>query len=218
MPKNIAGNESASILFPEYTTLYKLIEEEVKTLNSNQLDWTSGEFGWSEWSIRRQIGHMTSLLYRWMFIRCGKLLDPNKTHKIDHLEALAMSSYDRTVDEKLFADFNLLLSKLKECIALASKILKNHTVHYMKNETVEYNLGPHWSIMIKAHPTGFKFSQDPSQGKMSLEAVFRHMYFEEITHLYNIQRLKRAQRISTISNVPKVGYWTLEEWDRSEPI
>ena len=218
MPKNIAGNESASVLIPGYTTLYKLIEEEVKNLKSNQLDWTSSKFDWSEWSIRRQIGHMTSLLYRWMFIRCGELLDPNKDHDIDNLEALAMSNYDRSVDENIFADFNLLLSKLREGIGLASKILENHPVHYMKNETVEYNLGPHWSIMIKAHPTGFNFSQDPSQGKMSLEAVFRHMYFEEITHLYNIQRLKRAQNLPTISNIPKVGYWILEEWDRSEAI
>ena len=52
---------------------------------------------------------------------------------------------------------------------------------------------------------------------MTLEATMRHIYFEEITHLYNIQRLKKAQGIPTNSVVPEVGYWILEGWDRSEP-
>jgi hypothetical protein len=51
----------------------------------------------------------------------------------------------------------------------------------------------------------------PSQGDFYATA------FEETTHLYNIQRLKRAQGLSTIVEVPPVGYWVLDGWDRSEP-
>ena len=70
--------------------------------------------------------------------------------------------------------------------------------------------------MIKAHPTGMRPDANPSQGEMTLEATFRHMYFEEITHLYNVQRLKRAQGLPTVVDVPEVGYWVQEGWDRSE--
>ncbi len=57
---------------------------------------------------------------------------------------------------------------------------------------------------------GFRYSahltDDPTMPAMSLEATFRHMYFEETTHLYNIQRLKRAQGLATVVEVPRVGY------------
>ena len=45
----------------------------------------------------------------------------------------------------------------------------------------------------------------------------RNIYFEETTHLYNIQRLKRAQGLATAVEVPRVGYWVVEGWDTSEP-
>ena len=43
------------------------------------------------------------------------------------------------------------------------------------------------------------------------------MYFEFVTHLYNIQRLKRAQGLTAVVKLPGVGYWVLPGWDRSEP-
>ena len=52
---------------------------------------------------------------------------------------------------------------------------------------------------------------------MTIEATLRHIYFEETTHLYNIQRLKRAQGLPTLVEVPRVGYWVVDGWDRSEP-
>ena len=52
---------------------------------------------------------------------------------------------------------------------------------------------------------------------LTLEATFRHLYFEIITHLYNIQRLKRAQGLTTRVEIPYEGYWALPDWDRTEP-
>ena len=76
--------------------------------------------------------------------------------------------------------------------------------------------------MSRAHPRGVTIEGTPQKGEMaagtmSLEATFRHIYFEEITHLYNIQRLKKAQGLPSFVDIPKVGYWTLDDWDRSEP-
>ena len=71
--------------------------------------------------------------------------------------------------------------------------------------------------MSRAHHTGITAEGDPASGTMTLEATFRHIYFEEVTHLYNIQRLKKAQGLQLSVEVPEVGYWMLDDWDRSEP-
>ena len=72
-------------------------------------------------------------------------------------------------------------------------------------------------LMIKAHSTGFTVTREPDKEIMTLEASMRHIYFEEITHLYNIQRLKRAQGLPGVVDLPRVGYWVVDGWDRSEP-
>ena len=58
---------------------------------------------------------------------------------------------------------------------------------------------------------------DPSRGYISLEATFRHRYYEYLTHLYNIHRLKGAQGLEPKVEIPFEGYWALSDWDRSEP-
>ena len=45
----------------------------------------------------------------------------------------------------------------------------------------------------------------------------RHIYFEQTTHLYNIQHLKMAQGLPAAVDLPRVGYWVQNGWDRSEP-
>ena len=72
--------------------------------------------------------------------------------------------------------------------------------------------------MRKAHPVGVTLVDATNKEiDITLEATFRHMYFEEITHLYNVHRLKRAQGLPTVVPLPRTGYWVLDGWDRSEP-
>jgi hypothetical protein len=60
-------------------------------------------------------------------------------------------------------------------------------------------------------------AEDDSVCHMTLEATFRHRWFEHTTHLYNVQRLKRAQGLTPAVEIPFEGYWALPGWDRSEP-
>ena len=70
------------------------------------------------------------------------------------------------------------------------------------------------SHLQQAHPQGFAPSPtDSAQWILSLEGTVRHLYFEATTHLYNIQRLKRAQGLSVSINLPRVGYYVLPGWD-----
>ena len=56
----------------------------------------------------------------------------------------------------------------------------------------------------------------PDGGTLTLEATFRHMYFEYMTHLFNMQRIKRAQGLPVIVRLPNEGYHTVPGWDISE--
>ena len=214
--KHITDDSPGSALFPEFRTLYDLIAREVEGLTDGQLDWTSGDYEWAEWSIRMQVSHMASLIYRWLILRWGDRLFPDGDHGVDDVQGIAASPYDRRMDDTKYYDLPVLLQKLDEGIQLAQRVLNERSIGFLRSNTVTVDSGAHWTLMLKAHPTGVTPSPDGSQRNMQLEATMRHIYFEEVTHLFNIERLKRAQGLQTVSDIPEVGYWTLDGWDRSE--
>ena len=215
--QTVGDSAPAADLFPEYETLYELIASEVAGLTEGQLDFESDRWGWSGWSIRRQLSHMASLLYRWLLVRWGDTLFPEGQHGVDDVYGLAQSDYDRRMDEKRYWELSVVMEKLKGGIDLARLVLAERTVGFLRSHAYLHHVSPYWELMLKAHPTGFTPTDDPDNLSMNLESTMRHMYFEEITHLYNIQRLKRAQGLTAVAEIPQVGYWVVEGWDRSEP-
>ena len=214
---SITESSPGSALFPEYDSLYDLITAEVTGLTDAQLDFESDKWEWSEWSIRRQLSHMASLLFRWMLVRWGDALFPDGEHGVADVEGVAASSYDRRLDERRYWELQAILGQLRGGIELTRKVMAERDVGFLRGNSIPHQRSPQWILMRKAHPTGIVPASDAEQGTITLEATFRHMYFEEITHLYNIQRLKRAQGLQAAVDVPRVGYWMLDGWDRSEP-
>lgn len=212
----ITESSPGSDLFPEYDTLYDLISNEVVGLSDQQLDFRSEQWSWADWSIRVQLSHMASLIYRWVVIRWGDTLFPDGSHGIDNLDLIANSDFDRRMDDNVYHDVSDILKKLEEGIDLVQRILSERNVGFLRSHTLVQDQSPQWALMIKAHPTGITPCREPDKGLMQLEASLRHIYFEEITHLFNIQRLKRAQGVNIKSNLPQVGYWTIDGWDISE--
>ncbi len=212
----VTEDSPGSVLFPEYESLYELIAAEVTGLTDDQLDFESDRWGWSEWSIRRQLSHMASLLYRWMLVRWGDTLFPDGAHGVDDVAGVAASDFDRRMDEARYWELPAILKQLKVGIDLARRVMSERSVGFLRGHEIPHQRSPQWVLMHKAHPTGIMPAGDSEDGSINLEATLRHMYFEETTHLYNIQRLKRAQGLQATVEVPKVGYWVLEGWDRSE--
>lgn len=217
MTSQLPDNAAGSKLFPEYDGLYDLIQAEVVGLTDAQLDFTSDRWAWSVWSIRNQVSHMASLIYRWLAIRWGDVLFPNGEHGVDDVQGLGNSAFDRRMDETKYWNMPVILEKLREGIDLARRVLAEHDVAFLRTHTYRQHQAGYWKLMVQAHPTGFIPTDTPDDPLMTLEATMRHIYFEETTHLYNIQRLKRAQGLPTVVEVPRVGYWVLDGWDRSEP-
>ena len=204
-------------LLPGFWDVGASIHAEIDGLTDQQLDWTSDRWEWAEWSVRRQASHMASMLYRWMLLRWGDQLFPDGPGLDEtQITALAASKTDRALDENLFRDISDITRALDNALTLAQGVLESHTVDQMRSLTIEAEQGPHWDLMINAHPTGIDRNTETGISVLTLEGTFRHMYFELITHLFNVQRLKRAQGLEASVELPRVGYWTLDDWDISE--
>ena len=217
MTQSIGNSSPGSSLFPEYDTLYDLIAAEVDGLSDTELDFESDQWEWAAWSIRRQLSHMASLMYRWLILRWGDTLFPDGEHGVDDVSGLADSKYDRRMDDDRYWELPAVLAQLRGGVDLVQRVLAERNVGFLRSHTYLQDQAPQWELMIKAHATGFTVTDDPAKEAMTLEATIRHIYFEETTHLYNIQRLKRAQGLSAVVEVPRVGYWVVDGWDRSEP-
>ena len=215
--QEITEDSPGAVLFPEYASLYDLIAPEVAGLSDAQLDFDSDRWEWSKWSIRRQLSHMSSLIYRWLLIRWGDVLFPDGDHGVEDVKGLADSDFDRRMDDNRYRQLPVVMGKLKEGIDLAQRVLADRSVGFLRGHTYAQPQSPQWGLMIGAHSTGVTPAVDGGEGTITLEATMRHVYFEETTHLYNIQRLKRAQGLPAVADVPKVGYWVQDGWDRSEP-
>ncbi|HJM54547.1 MAG TPA: hypothetical protein QGI07_11085 [Dehalococcoidia bacterium] len=217
MTGEATGSQSGRSLLPGFWEVGASIHSEIEGLTEEQLNWTSDRFEWAAWSISRQTSHMASMLYRWMLLRWGDQLYPDGSGRDEkQVTALAASATDRALDENLFQDIDDITRALDNALALARAALTAHTVDQMRNMTIESEQGPHWDLMINAHPTGIDRNRDTGVSILTMEGTFRHMYFELITHTFNIQRLKRAQGLETVVDLPWVGYYTLDGWDISE--
>ncbi|MBT3943762.1 MAG: hypothetical protein HOC77_13910 [Chloroflexi bacterium] len=217
MTNDTSQPETGRSLFPELWDIGGQIHQEIAGLTDEQLDWSSDEFEWAKWSIRRQTSHQASMLYRWMLLRWGQVLFPDGPGlDDDQITALAASETDRALDENLFKDIADITRALDNALALAKAALESHTVDQMRSLTIESKQGPHWDLMIDAHPTGIDRNAETGISVLTMEGTFRHMYFELITHLFNVQRLKRAQGLEATVDLPKVGYYILDGWDISE--
>jgi len=215
--QTITDDIPGTVLFLEYEDLYDLIAREVTGLTDAQLDFRSDQWAWADWSIRRQLSHMASLIYGWLVVRWGQTLFPAGDHGVEDVQGRTASGFDRRLDDRRYWAMPVILHTLQDAIALIQRVLAQRNVGFLRSHTCERDVGDHWRLMQQAHPIGLALAVEPRKIVMTLEATLRHIYFEETTHLYNIQRLKRAQGLSTIVEVPRVGYWVLDGWDRSEP-
>ena len=220
MPEpNLPDDAPATALFHQFESeLYRMVTTEVRGLTDGQLDFESDRWEWSRWSIRRNVSHIASGDFRWLLLRWGEVLSPRGLPDVGNLDSLATSPHDRRLDETLYWDMEVILEKLREVQALCQMVLSGETVSSLRSKEIENEHSAQWELFAQARPRGIRQDPDaPSKGYMTLEATFRHRYFEHITHLYNIQRLNRAQGLAAKVEIPYEGYWALPAWDRSEP-
>ena len=225
MPESssLPDDAPATALFPQFQSkLYEMIASEVEGLTDPQLDFESDRWGWSGWSIRRNLSHMASGDFRWMLLRWGQQLFPDgipaDVVDKDDLDNLAASPHDRRLNEDIYWDVGDILGKLRQGLGICWRVLSGETVGSLRSKEIKNDGTANSPLFHQAYPRGVR--PDPADSTkvyMTLEASFYHRYFEHITHLYNIQRIKRAQGLPTHAEIPFEGYLALPGWDRSEP-
>lgn len=224
MPTDEIADESpATLVFPQFEAeMYRMAASEIEGLTEEQLDFQSDRWGWSEWSIRRHLSHMASGNFRWFWQRWGLQLFPGGAPadlpSPEETKAMTQSAYDRRMDEDLYWEINLILEKLREGIALGQAILTNETAGSLRTKQLEFNDDGKWPWFYLIHGDGLtRDTEIPTKIWFSLWTIFRHRYYEHITHLYNIQRIKLAQGLAAKTEVPIEGYMSLPGWDLSKP-
>ena len=216
---DLPNDAPATRLFPQFSDqLYQMISFEVQDLTDAQLDFESEQWEWSKWSIRRNLSHMASGDFRWFWTRWGEELFPDGLANSGEIEALLDSPYDRRLDESKFWALDDILGTLRKGLDFAWSVLSSETMGSMRSREIESGDSELWSELRQANYTGIRLKPNhPGRIYISLEATFRHRYFEHITHLYNIQRLKRAQGLAPVADIPMEGYLALPTWDLSQP-
>ena len=210
---------AATALFPQFDSLlYEMVVSEVEGLTDGQLDFESDRWEWSGWSIRRNLSHVASGDFRWLWGRWGQQLFSEGLPNAKELDALLESPQDRRLDEQLYWDLESILEKMRQGLELCWTVLATETAGSLRSKELEIDS----SVLCAQHPEMFpggirEYPGDPNRIYITLGATLLHRYYEYLTHLFNIQRLKRAQGLETVVDIPFQGYWALPDWDRSEP-
>jgi len=220
--EHVSDDSPAVLLFPQFESqLYRMAAAEVAELSEEQLDFESDKWGWAEWSIRRHLSHMASGNFRWFWQRWGLEIfpagAPPNAPSPEETKAMTQSKFDRRLDEDLYWEVDVILEKLHQGLELGQLILSNETAGSMRTKEFEFSDTGEWPWFYNVHSGLRRDTEVPTKVWYTLETIFRHRYFEHITHLYNIQRIKLAQGLTTEKEVPIEGYMALPGWDLSKP-
>jgi hypothetical protein len=121
--------------------------------------------------------------------------------------------FDRCLDETLYWELEVLLDKVKLGVDWATQVVTTVPVETLRATHSVHTGTPFWRHVMQVIPRGAWIDeQDPRRFHYTLEASLWMLYWEVLTHLYTIQRLKRAQGLTPYVNVPRVGYLILPEY------
>ena len=216
--RGLSDDAPGTALFPQFESdLYGMVTAEVSGLTDQQLDWESDRWEWSKWSIRRQVSHMPSFVSHWLLLSWGEQLFPRGASELGELADYSRSSTGSWLDEEMYKAFPTLLKKVDHSMQLAWHVLSRETVRSLRQKEIPRRVVGSMLELALAHETGVRWDDNDAElYHITLEATFRHLYWETTTHLYNVQRLKRAQGLGATVDIPSEGYWALPDWDRSE--
>ena len=221
---DLPGDAPATDLFPQFgDEIFDMIASEVHGLTDAQLDFESYRWEWAKWSIRRNVSHLASGDFRWLWGRWRAQLFPgglDNSGEISEgeLEEILASPNDRRMDESKYWAMEDILQVLRQGLEFAKSVLSRETVATMRIREIDGAASDMWDGIRQAGYGGIRPDpEDPGKIYLTLEATFRHRYWEYTTHLYNIQRLKRAQGLDPVVDIPMEGYLALPDWDLSQP-
>lgn len=212
--------EETIAAMPPYRRLIDWIEAEVDGLTDEQLDLDDDhpDNEWMWWSIRRQVSHIAWDSLVFTSRRCGALLwpdgdVPNPIVWEDHLMTASGPKWDRVLDEDLYWQIPDLLAKVETGIGWLERVVREQSIEALRADVTSVRGTPFWKYAITTLPRGA--SEDPKRRgflRFTLEASLWMVFYEMLTHVRTVQRLKVHQGLTIAQDLPRVGYLRLPEY------
>lgn len=212
-------DEHAAIM-PPYQRLLAWVRAEVAGLTDAQLDFDdlSPENEWMWWSIRRQVSHIAWDALVFTSRRCGHLLwpdgdVPNPIVWDDHVMSRSGARWDRVLDEDLYWDVPALVDKIETGVGWLERVVREQPIDVLRADVASVRGTPFWAYAITTVPRGA--GEDPDRRghlRFTLEASLWMVFYEMLTHVRTIQRLKLHQGLAPAQELPRVGYLRLPEY------
>lgn len=204
---------------PPYRRLVEWVHAETDGLTADQLDFddTSPEKEWMWWSIRRQVSHIAWDALVFTHRRCAPLLwpdgdDPEPIVWAHHHLGPNMK-YDRLLDEDLYWQVHDLIAKMEIGIGWLERVVSENSIEDLRANTTSIRGTEFWAYVITTLPRGAGADPDRSGFiRYDLEGSLWMVFYEQLTHIRTIQRLKILQGIPLAVDLPRVGYLRLPEY------
>lgn len=212
-------SDEASGTMPTYSLLLDWLEPELDGLTDRQLDFDDQDPGreWMWWSIRRQVSHMAwdSLIFPRR--RCAPLLWPDgavpEPINWDDHRLGPRAVWDRVLDENRFWAVPDLLDKLRTGVGWLTRTVTEQPIEVLRATVESVHGTPFWAYVIQTLPRGAQLVDDPpGHIRYTLEASLWMVFYEILTHIRTVQRLKAAQGLPAAVELPRVGYLRLPEY------
>jgi len=205
---------------PPYRRLIGWIETEIAGLTDDQLDFDdlSPENEWMWWSIRRQVSHIAWDSLVFTSRRCSSLLWPDGEVPSpivweDHLMGKEPPPWDRVLNEDLFWQVPDLIAKVEVGIGWLERVVSEQSIEALRADVKSVRGTPFWAYAITTLPRGA--GPDPHRVgylQYALEASLWMVFYEMLTHIRTIQRLKLHQGLDLAQDLPRVGYLRLPHY------
>ena len=212
---------SGSTVFPEFRGgLYKLVENEVRGLTPEQLNWTSEEYTWSrEWGIQQRAGHLT--VGAWSWANNTILLDrhfpdglPAELSELDVIELTEHTPSELVLDSGIFSTIDDVLRIMGKSLNLYAAFLEGETYGSLNETTVQFQKSILDSTAL--FPWGsIREDPDPEKAIGTLYALFLQRKLHYGSMVWDMRRQKHAQGLIKEPEMPGFGYQYLKRWDNS---
>jgi len=210
---------SESGAMPWYPHIVDWVEAEIAGLSDDQLDFhnTAPEKEWMWWSCRTQVSHIAWDALVFTKRRAGHLLWPNGDipHPINWTEHQMgpNNKWDRILDTNLFWQIPDILSQLRLGIDWLTTLVEDQPIDLLRSETRTVRGTEFWKYVVTTLPRGTRSDdQESSHITYDLEGSLWMVYYEMLSHVRSIQRLKLHQGLPTAIELPRVGYLRLPHY------
>ncbi|MDP6084839.1 MAG: hypothetical protein QGF68_02120 [Nitrospinota bacterium] len=207
-------------LFPDYPKIPGWYAREVEGLTDAQLDFTDERVEWMKWGVRRQLSHAAFVHFHWLVNQWApQVFGPDD--EMPDFDAEACASRDRRFDEETHRTPDRLLFRMEEGVSLVRLILGRETIREMRRKELDRVVEPgarypsgdsvldFWRVAERINPDIRVDPKNENRFLINLVGMMRQMYLECLIHLYTIQRLKRAQGLEAVVEIPREGYMLL---------